>query len=96
MGSLCVSTPAMVAERFARGNRLTPPRPAGAPGDASTALGAAVHRSPRHRRPCESISVGRGRDYFVTLVANQICGAPLTPAFSIAAFSSGEATNALA
>ena len=34
--------------------------------------------------------------YFVLFVVYQICGAPLTPDFSIALFSSGDAANALA
>lgn len=35
-------------------------------------------------------------NYFMLFVVIQICGAPFTPAFSIAAFSSGEAAKALA
>lgn len=34
--------------------------------------------------------------YLVLLVVYQICGAPFTPDFSIAAFNSAEAANALA
>ncbi len=34
--------------------------------------------------------------YLALSVVNQICGALLTPAFSIAAFSSADAANALA
>jgi hypothetical protein len=34
--------------------------------------------------------------YFAPFVVYQICGAPLTPAFSIALFNSGDAANALA
>ena len=34
--------------------------------------------------------------YFVLFVVYQICGAPLTPDFSIALFNSGDAANALA
>lgn len=34
--------------------------------------------------------------YFALFVVYQICGAPLTPDFSIALFNSGDAANALA
>ena len=34
--------------------------------------------------------------YFVLFVVYQICGAPVTPDFSIALFNSGDAANALA
>src|ERR1700676_5824170 len=34
--------------------------------------------------------------YFALFVVYQICGAPLTPDFSIAPFNSGDAANALA
>ena len=45
--------------------------------------------------PSRSRSLTR-RGYFAALVVNQICGAPFTPAFSIAAFNSADAAKALA
>src|SRR5437868_4352638 len=41
-------------------------------------------------------NVPNRRGYLAALVVNQICGAPFTPAFSIAAFNSAEAAKALA
>jgi len=52
---------------------------------------AMLKRSERHcLRARESVA------YLVLLVVYQICGAPFTPDFSIAAFNSAEAANALA
>jgi hypothetical protein len=42
------------------------------------------------------IRIKRVGCYFVLLVVYQICGATLTPDFSIALFNSGDAANALA
>jgi hypothetical protein len=63
---------------------------------ANRGAAARVVRPPGCKWTRESDSRARHRGYLAILVVNQICGGPLTPAFSIAAFSSGEATNALA
>jgi hypothetical protein len=44
----------------------------------------------------EPVRIKRAGCYFVLFVVYQICGAPLTPDFSIALFNSGDAANVLA
>ena len=43
-----------------------------------------------------AVAASRSIPYLTLFVVYQICGAPLTPDFSIAAFNSGNAANALA
>lgn len=44
----------------------------------------------------QPFTVPAARVYFAALVVNQICGAPFTPAFSIAPFNSAEDMKAFA
>ncbi len=50
----------------------------------------------RHRNIDSASRPASAMNYFMLFVAIQICGAPFTPAFPIAAFSSGDAAKALA
>ena len=81
-----------------RVNRLANPLPCA----ASRAMSASqwfVSRAPRQNPgvwPGFCVRIKRVGCYFALFVVYQICGAPLTPDFSIAIFNAGDAANVLA
>jgi len=67
--------------------------------DASRWRGGAAQRFSKAQTLCASLRsppANRLLAYLAPFVVYQICGAPFTPPFSIAALSSGNAANALA